>query len=204
MRQKPLVIVVLISVLAAASAGLSACGRAPQAVPTPSSEQMDVEEPAVYAALVKDMFPADMLVIRDTTATDPGGTGNLDQTLQHVLANMHTVAPATVDSFRARNDRPYPLAADLQLGTKYVLLSQADMDALFNVNQDGWQMFYERYPDADGILTLSRVGFNSSMDQALVYAGSQSHYLAGAGYFFLLEKVNGAWMVDQKVMTWIS
>jgi hypothetical protein len=31
-----------------------------------------------------------------------------------------------------------------------------------------------------------------------------SHWLAGAGYFVLLNKVNGAWVVDQQVMSWIS
>jgi len=38
----------------------------------------------------------------------------------------------------------------------------------------------------------------------LVYVGTLSHWLAGAGYIVLLKKVNGAWIVDQQVMTWIS
>ena len=51
---------------------------------------------------------------------------------------------------------------------------------------------------------ISQVGFNETLDQALVYVGTMSHWLAGAGYYVLLNKVNGAWIVDQQVMTWIS
>jgi hypothetical protein len=75
---------------------------------------------------------------------------------------------------------------------------------LFNQNQDGWQLFYEQYPGTPGITTISQVGFNVNFDQALVYVGTMSHWLAGAGYFMLLNKVNGAWIVDQQVMSWIS
>jgi hypothetical protein len=86
----------------------------------------------------------------------------------------------------------------------YVLLSQDEKNAMFGINQDGWQVFYAKYPDAPGILTFSRVGFDTALDQALVYVGDQSHFLAGAGHYVLLKKVNSAWTIDQKVMTWIS
>jgi hypothetical protein len=78
------------------------------------------------------------------------------------------------------------------------------MSQIFSQNRDGWQLFYEQYPDAPGITTLSRVSFNNTFDQALVYVGTLSHWLAGAGYYVLLKKDNGAWVVDQQVMSWIS
>jgi hypothetical protein len=65
-------------------------------------------------------------------------------------------------------------------------------------------LFYERYPNTPGITTLSRVGFNEPLDQALVYIGTMSHWKAGVGYYVLLSKVNGSWLVEQQVMTWIS
>ena len=83
-------------------------------------------------------------------------------------------------------------------------MSLADRQALFSINQDGWTLFYNRYPDAPGIITFSRVGFNEAIDQALCYVGFQSQLLSGAGYYFLLKKVNGNWVVDQQVMTWVS
>ncbi len=107
-------------------------------------------------------------------------------------------------SFRNRNDAAYPISPDMNIGGPYTLLSQAGRQQIFGVNQSGWEIFYERYPQAPGITTLSRVGLNSSLDQALVYIGTQSNWLIGSGYYILLKKVDGAWNIDQRVMTWIS
>jgi hypothetical protein len=130
--------------------------------------------------------------------------GDTASILDRVVQNMHAVDLETADSFQVRNDAAYPVLPDMDLGSGYVLLSQGEMSQIFSQNRDGWQLFYEQYPDAPGITTLSRVGFNNTHDQALVYVGTISHWLAGAGYYVLLKKVNGSWMVDQQVMTWIS
>ena len=183
---------------------LATCTVKPTQAPTASAPQMDAEEQSVYAAVIQKLYAAPNYVIMDTTATGLMGTQDMSSTLDHVLLNMHNYALETADSFRARNDAAYPLRPDMVIGAGYVLLSQNNKTQLFNQNQDGWQLFYEKYPDTPGITSLSRVGFNYTLDQALVYAGTQSQWLAGAGYYLLLKKVNGTWIVDQQVMTWIS
>jgi hypothetical protein len=183
---------------------LAACAATPTSVPTLSANQIDIEEQAVYTAVLQEMFSASSFVIMDTTTTDPGGMENTAQTLDYALRNMHDVAPETADSFRVRNEAAYPLQPDMDLGVEYDLLSQAEKNQIFGQNQSGWEIFYNRYPNAPGITTLSRVGFNAALDQALVYLGTQSDWLAGAGYYILLKKANGVWTIDQKVMTWIS
>ena len=65
-------------------------------------------------------------------------------------------------SFRSRNDAAYPISPDMNIGGPYTLLSQAGRQQIFGENQSGWEIFYERYPQAPGITTLSRVGFNNS------------------------------------------
>ncbi len=183
---------------------LVACTGTPIPAPTPSAEQMDAEEQAVYAALLRNLYSAPRYVIMDTTATGPTGVEDTASTLDHIVQNMHDVDLETADSFRVRNDAEYPVRADMDLRSGYVLLSRDEMSQIFSQNQDGWQVFYEQYPDAPGITSLSRVGFNDTLDQALVYVGTMSHWLAGGGYYVLLKKVNGSWIVDQQVMTWIS
>ncbi len=199
----PLVSLFLLT-LAVFSANLTACTATPTPVPTLSTNQVDIEEQAVYTAVLQGMLSASSFVIMDTTATDPGGVENTVQTLDYVLKNMHDIAPETVDSFRVRNDAAYSIRPDMDLGVEYALLSQAERNQIFGQNQSGWEIFYGRYPNRPGITTLSRVGFNAAFDQALVYLGTQSDWLAGTGYYVLLKKTNEAWTIDQKVMTWIS
>ena len=183
---------------------LVACTGSPVPSPTPSSEQLDSEEQAVYAELLQKLYATSSYVIMDTTATSPSGVEDTDSTLDLIVQDMRAVDQQTVDSFRDRNDAAHSIRPDMDLGSAYVLLSQVEMSRIFSQNQDGWQVFYDRYPDAPGIINLSRVGFNNGLDQALVYVGTMSHWLAGSGYYVLLKKVNGSWLVDQQVMTWIS
>ncbi len=185
---------------------LVACGpRGGKTPTTPPAAQIDQEEQAVYAALFKDMFPsAPSIVLMDMTATDPGGVANTTSQVEYIMKNLRDADPSVAESFKARNDQAYPLSPEMKVGIQYILLTQSQRNEIFSQNQDGWDAFYKNYPDAPGLTGISRVGFNEKFDQALVYIGTQSHYLAGAGYYVLLVKTNGAWAVSQKVMSWIS
>ena len=183
---------------------LPACAATPAPLPTPSEAQIDTGQQDVYAALLQKLYSASSYVIMDSTATGPAGVGDTASTLDLMMQNMPGLDQQTADSFRVRNEAAYPVPPDMHLGSAYALLSQPNMRQIFSQNRDGWQLFYEIYPGTPGITTLSRVGFNATLDQALVYVGTLSHWLAGAGYYVLLKKVNGAWIVDQQVMSWIS
>jgi hypothetical protein len=172
----------------------------PTVTPTPDAVR---EEERVYAALIESQFPAEMLVIMDQTQTDVIDLAS-EETYQRVEETMQNLSPETLVDFKSSNDRSYPLRASMVLGVPYLLFSQKDKQDLFQINQSGWDVFYNRHPEAPGIMTLSRVGFNDKMDQALVYLGIRSDWLAGSGNFYLLNKVDGNWVIDQQVMSWIS
>jgi len=183
---------------------VAACAGSPTPVSTPSTAQIDTEEQAVYAALLRNLYTASNYALMDTTATGMSGVTDTGTSLDRMLLDMHDLERSTAESFSTRNATTTPVSPDMVLGVEYVLVSQEEMSQIFSQNRDGWVLFYERYPDTPGITTISRVGFNESLDQALVYIGTMSHWLAGAGYHVLLGKVNGAWIVEQQVMTWIS
>jgi hypothetical protein len=183
---------------------ITSCSAKTTSILTPAANQIEGEEQAVYAFLLPKMYHNRGYVIMATTATSATGVDNTAQTLDYVLQNMHDVAPETVDSFRVRNETAHSIRPDMNLGDPYTLLSQAARNQIFGQNQSGWEIFYNRYPQAPGLTTLSRIGFNTSFDQALVYIGTQSNWLAGAGYYILLKKVNQTWAIDQQVMIWVS
>ncbi len=182
---------------------LATCSNAPKLSPTP---QVDVsqEEQAVYAAVLAKLYAAKYYVFLDTTATDPGGVSNTPERIDYIKKNLHDFDQATLDNFLSRNDKAYAVSPDMKLGVSYAVVSQEQVSQFFGQNQDGWETFYKNYPDAPGLTGLSRVGFNADFTQAIVYVGTQSHYLAGAGYYVLLNKVGGVWTFDQQVMSWIS
>jgi len=53
-------------------------------------------------------------------------------------------------------------------------------------------------------MSLSRIGFNSSKTQALVYVANVCGGLCGTGEFYLLGKVDGKWKIQNELIVWIS
>jgi hypothetical protein len=201
--------IVILSVFLFGSGGCS--GIAPDrtststVVPSPSlTPDAVMEEERVYAALVKALFSSSsILVIMDQTQTSVLGLAD-ETTYQHVEGSLKHLSADTMQNFRSNNVASQTLRASMVLSVQYILFSQKERQDLFQINQSGWDIFYNRYPDAPGIITFSIVGFNKTLDQALVYLGIQSNWLAGAGTFYLLKKVDGKWVIDEQVMSWIS
>lgn len=84
-----------------------------------------------------------------------------------------------------------------------VLIDGLKLNEIFK-ESNGWDFFYKLYPNSQGILTFSKVGYNIKGSQALIYIGNQSDWRAGAGYYVLLEKKNEFWIEKGFTLIWIS
>jgi hypothetical protein len=112
---------------------------------------------------------------------------------------------ATYEDFVARNSQEYALAEHFTPAIPHVFLTQDEAQAIFNdPDQDGWEEFYAAYPGSGGLTGLSRVGFDPSGTQALVYQDELCGPLCGAGFYILFEKEDGKWVERWRLMAWIS
>ncbi|MFC2028360.1 hypothetical protein ACFLTX_00365 [Chloroflexota bacterium] len=171
-------------------------------VMTPTRDKAREEE-LVYDALLKELFSSDLYVFMNMTQTDILGLADTETYLA-VEKTLGDLTPGLMLDFKRRNESSHSLKTSMILEANYIVFSIEDMQEMFGENQNGWDIFYDRYPDAPGIISLSRVGFNQEMDQALVYLGIQSHWLAGSGTYYLMVSRNGSWIIQQSFMTWIS
>jgi len=160
------------------------------------------EEYAVLSALIQTMFignpPPKLIVIDALTA--PTGTRYTDDALDRLASDVGT---ELIANFRAANAKPLALEQQFTITADYMFISKEELKEIFKDN-DGWKIFYGKYPGSFGILSLSRPGFNAAMDTALVYVGQQSDWLAGAGHFVLMKKIDNTWTLQGKQMIWIS
>jgi hypothetical protein len=113
--------------------------------------------------------------------------------------------PSLIDDFNRKNNRAYKIDNRFSGSNPQVvyMVPTEELSEIFG-EKDGWRTFYRRYPKVGGILTLSRVGFNNEKTAALLYAGTQSDWLAGAGYLIMFEKQSDKWVVTKRVSVWIS
>jgi len=166
----------------------------------PNAADIEREEQAVYSFFVNSADgPA---VLLQDTATDISND-DPKQTLEYVKSGLPSVSKETLNNYLDRNKTPSQLSPDMQLSVEYVLLSAEEQQTIFN-ESNGWDTFYEKYPGSGGYTVLSRVGFNKTLDQALIYVANVGGPLMGAGYYYLLEKKDGEWHIIEQVMVWIS
>jgi hypothetical protein len=171
----------------------------------------DPEEYAVYCALLNAQYPADKLqplVIVTETESKP-----TRPFIGHAAGWMWTGAkwPETETETKSDFDAKFAMSSLLErrfdnLKIPYVRLTSEKLRAIFANDADAteyrsaWPRFYKQYPGAPGIISLSRVGFNSKKDQALVYVGTQSGLLGGSRDVFLLSKNNKTWEIQRDVV----
>ena len=162
------------------------------------------EEYAVYRSLIAARYVVGsvrMIVIHDHTGVEP--STDLEKRLDDLQTSFTELSREMVADFKAKNTSALPLETRFALPLSYILISDNQMQKIFTA-QDGWQEFYRQFPHSQGAMILSRVAFNSQMDMALGYVGNQSGWLAGAGYYFLMVKDQGAWKILREFMAWIS
>lgn len=182
----------------------------------PCSTAPTSDEYAVYSIVIETMHfetwppPARggttgtvrLLVIKDHTY-GPGGEFNPEPFLDPVRDDVRSL-PALLEDFRHVNATSCPLEDRFNVAITRKLISAEEMDHLGGGRPDFWQRFYEHYPDAEGVLTFSRVAFSPTDGEALVYCGYVRQKLDGAGYYFVLRRSNEQWNVVRRVMAWIS
>jgi hypothetical protein len=171
----------------------------PAAAPTRVAGDIDKEEQSVYSFFARENSKA--LILQDTSTNIAGDSPQ--QTTDFIKSGLKDVSQQALDNYLERNQQPGELSADMNLGVDYVLLTKEDLANISS--QPNWgQLLNEKYPGTHGYIIFSRVGFNNALDQAVVYVGNVDGPLMGAGYYYLMERQKGQWLVKDQVMAWIS
>jgi len=123
------------------------------------------------------------------------------------LAKKLSLSSEILDSFVEGNSSESELKNNFGLRSKIHLINDARMRLLSNATDDSaeevWKAFREEYKTF-GVITLSRVGFDRTQNQALIELGEQTGWLGGQGTYYLLKKERGRWIVRKKLRSWIS
>ncbi|MGB6975036.1 MAG: hypothetical protein WBD67_10175 [Terracidiphilus sp.] len=162
-------------------------------------------------AEAKDKGPT-KIVILDTTEFDDKGMevpsdqngrpipwGQFASSLQQDLPALEQ---ATIDAFRKANRKQTTFERSFEITVPYELVKSSEVHSIFK--NGGWPAYYKRFPDSQGLLTFSRVGFNADGKQALFYASNNCGGLCGVGKYVVMQKLDGRWRVEKLIRIWIS
>jgi len=172
-----------------------------------SSNAQKSESLEIYSNLINEFKQAKRIVITDYTSI---GFTDLDRLNFEQLRKEFSefknqdLQEETFKDFKNQNINSEKILKSEIPNDKIVLISREEVDKIFKNNRKGWDNFYRKFPKSQGILTLSKIGFNENKTQAIVYYGNQSHYLAGIGYLAYYIKINDSWKLVGLSELWIS
>jgi|SRR5215216_1624816 len=166
--------------------------------PKKDANVVDVDDYSVYSVVLNDEEYVDaktsQVVIRNHTLS--GFTGGPIQN--------SSLSRETIDEYESKNRSTTPLKAELNLKVRYTLISDEEVDKLFEDHVAGWESFYSKFPGSKGLMHVSRVGYNSDRSQALVQVGIGCGDTCGHTQVIFLRKDNNQWLVEAKFLTSIS
>jgi len=188
-----LCLVLFISVFACSSLGSASAN-------TPNPADIEREEQAIYSLFLNPTSKP-VLILEETSTNI--GNDNPQETIDYIKSGLENVSNEVIDNYLARNPQRIKLSPDMNLGVEYILLSSDELAEISS--QPNWgERLTEKYPGSYGYTIFSRVGFNSTLDQALIYVGNVAGPLMGSGSYYLMEKQNGKWILKDEINVWIS
>lgn len=167
-------------------------------------EVLDTQEYAVLSAVVDSIYSGwEIESVVVYPITNPGAYGHP----VYYLRDHHNWS-----DFQARRDwkkknknQSYTLLANHFTSKNEVYLYDEDkISQVAKPKLTGWEAFYNAYPNSQGLLRFSRVGFNNQNTVAMIYIESQSYLMNGFGEIIKLVKIENKWVIADRIHLWMS
>ena len=95
------------------------------------------------------------------------------------------------------------LGSRFDLPLHYQLVAPEKIGEVFS-HGGWWEDYYKKYPESQGYLAVSRVGFSPDGKHALFYVTNNCGAKCGTGAYVVMEKSGLVWIVVKEVLVWIS
>jgi hypothetical protein len=160
------------------------------------------EECDVYKTMIGALYGDEVIAIMSETVPADSKSTNEKKFIQSNLDPL--IEKDTLTSYQVNNRVPNNFDPKNCLNVKYVRLTEKERKEIFEIG-GGWSLFQARYPESSKVLiTFSKVGFNSQLDQALVFVQSYGDYGAGEGLYILLDRSSNEWIIQRMIVAWVA
>ena len=158
----------------------------------------------VYDTVIREKFSGDdisyFLILNITQPLNRFG-------ISIFHAKQLGLPPSARVSYFAKNLFRFQIPGRLRLPHPFAMVDQKEIESAYGPGLASTPKTAELIKDLRrswGVITLSRVGFDSEGTRAIVYAQLAYCGLCGEGVYLYLSKESGAWHVVRGSGTWIS
>jgi hypothetical protein len=171
-----------------------------------ASDNLDDLDYRLYTLVLDELFPeTENPVIYQATYAFTAFLGR--EYIQPMIDAYPEMDTTVFSDYILVNDTAFYLEDKFNMASKKVtLVSDEEIEYIFNtqdINKD-WEEFYRRYPDSNGTIYFSRIGYSKDKTQAMVELGNMYASLGGEGRMIFLKYENNEWKITKVIPTWIS
>lgn len=190
--------------------GLTSCNRKRQF----TADEYDAVSAGVTGLLANHQgkgHPSQIVILKMTSSGDDdllrdenGHPIPWEKTAESLRQKAPSLQKTTIDGFRKANGQQALLGRAFRFPVEYQIIDETQLEPIFKPKSDVWGSYYKQYPGSQGIATLSRVGFNADDTQALFYMSNRCGGLCGGGFYLVMEKRDGHWVIGKEIEMWVS
>ena len=162
-----------------------------------------VDEQEVLAVCLGHLYIGSRQVVRSLTRSGLHLPADEERARSYMRENFEGLSEETLTDFLVKNREQHPVEPDFNPEGRLICLGDEEFQHVFR-DGGGWERFRRTFPESDGTLRFSRVGFNRDVTQALIYAGQQFDWQIGSGGYWLFSKSGVTWTESDRLGTWIS
>jgi len=167
------------------------------------ADSMTDEDYEIYSLVIDSLYSNSTIILHQQTSQ----VDEYFYSFNSFIDINSNIDSSLVDDFLLQNDSVYNFIDNFNcLDNEVVLISTSEIEYIFN-GQDinnNWDEFYNVYPNSEGLVKLTRIGYNQNRTQAIFGLGNQYASLGGEGCLIYLEKINNNWTIVNVSLTWIS
>lgn len=135
------------------------------------------------------------LLLIDSTRTASSMSWNVTRPLEASMAK----------DFFSKNGSSVKLESKFDNPIKFYLMLRSDFSSFMkNDLHKGYASLYQKYPDVSGMIEVSRIGYNSKNDNAMVIIDFHQNERTGIGYLVELKLEDGVWKITHTDMMWLA
>ncbi|HKA17075.1 MAG TPA: hypothetical protein VKN18_02055 [Blastocatellia bacterium] len=197
--------ILLISIFAFASIAFASVPATVNQEQSNTDSGVSSEEYEIYSSVIKDLYmepKTKQIVIEERTFRYDFAVQD-DEPWRDKWKDKKkglAVDDSAADDYESKNGQKWLLNKDsFKLPVKVTLITDLDLKSIFHGNwgELPWIDYYRKFPDARGFVMISRIGFNTAKNQALIYVGSRCGPGCGDLHFLLLQKENRVWVTKK-------
>ena len=138
------------------------------------------------------------------TGETPAETANTKELIRRAFGVKGCDVGPLLDMLLEKNKTQVSLSLVSSPGDGYLVEYDGRFQKHFAKDGGGWEAWYRDNPTAHGHTRVSLPVYDANTGMVLVYIGTQTHWLAGAGYLVAYKLVDGHVVELCRIMLWIS